>query len=113
VFSKRSGEDIIYVMDLIANQNPNAGDYNEDGIVDAADYTVWRDKLGQPAGALPNDADGGVIDFDQYNTWRTNYGSGAVLSPVGAVTTPEPSSVTLSAVVLLASFTRRAKRRLA
>ena len=113
VFSKRSGEDIIYVMDLIANQNPNAGDYNEDGIVDAADYTVWRDKLGQPAGTLPNDVDGGVIDIDQYNTWRTNYGSGALLSPVGAVTTPEPSSVTLSAIVLLASFTRRTKRRLA
>ena len=26
--------------------NPTAGDYNDDGIVDAADYTVWRDNLG-------------------------------------------------------------------
>ena len=26
-----------------------AGDYNHDGNVDAADYTVWRDTLGQMA----------------------------------------------------------------
>ncbi len=35
VFSKRTGEDIIYRTDLIANQNANAGDYNDNGIVDA------------------------------------------------------------------------------
>ena len=26
---------------------PIAGDYNSDGTVDAADYTIWRDRLGQ------------------------------------------------------------------
>ena len=30
------------------------GDYNNNGFVDAADYTVWRDKLGSPAGSLVN-----------------------------------------------------------
>ena len=30
------------------------GDYNQDGIVNAADYTVWRDNLGSPD-SLPND----------------------------------------------------------
>jgi hypothetical protein len=29
-----------------------AGDYNHNGIVDAADYTVWRDTLGQTGAGL-------------------------------------------------------------
>ncbi|MEN1678786.1 MAG: cyanophycinase [Planctomycetota bacterium] len=37
-----------------------AGDYNNnDGLVDAADYTVWRDSLNAPARTLPNDVFGG------------------------------------------------------
>ncbi len=50
------------------------GDYNTDSIVDAADYTVWRDNLGAPAGTLQNDTDGGIIGQAQYDTWRANYG---------------------------------------
>jgi len=50
------------------------GDYNEDGFVDAADFTVWRDKLGSPT-ALPNDNTFGV-DFDDYDRWKTHFGEG-------------------------------------
>jgi hypothetical protein len=53
-----------------------AGDYNNSGITDAADYTLWRDNLGAPAGTLPNDKDGGVIGQAQYNTWKANFGLG-------------------------------------
>ncbi len=52
-----------------------AGDYNADGSVDTADYTVWRDYLGAPAGTLPNDSDGGLIGQPQYQAWRSNYGA--------------------------------------
>lgn len=51
-----------------------AGDYNDDGVVDAIDYAAWRHKLDEPAGALPNDVDGGPIGAAQYGTWRTNFG---------------------------------------
>lgn len=41
-----------------------AGDYNRDGRVDIADYTVWRDSLGSLS-ALESDGDGdGVVDID-------------------------------------------------
>jgi hypothetical protein len=46
-----------------------AGDFNQDGIVDAADYTVWRDNVGMPAGALMNDPTGIVIGDAQFNVW--------------------------------------------
>lgn len=74
-----------------------AGDYNDDGVVDAADYTVWRDNLGL-ATVLPNDGTPGVVDQSDYDTWHTNYGmmapgAGAGSSSLAAV--PEPSSVML------------------
>jgi len=73
------------------------GDYNEDGVVDAADYTVWRNNLGAAAGTLPNDLDGGAIGQAQYDTWKANFGttagSGSGLSANHAA--PEPMSVAL------------------
>jgi len=53
------------------------GDYNQDGGVDAADYTVWRNNLG--AVAVPGegaDGDGnGQVDEKDYATWKSNYGT--------------------------------------
>lgn len=74
------------------------GDYNEDGLVDAADYTLWRDNLGQPAGTLANDTDGGSIGTAQYATWKANYGNS--LGPGSGESVPEPASL---AVLLVAS----------
>lgn len=48
------------------------GDYNNDGVIDAADYTVWRDALGSSA-SLPNDSTPGVTAED-YTVWKTNFG---------------------------------------
>ncbi|CAN0345237.1 unnamed protein product, partial [Ectocarpus sp. 4 AP-2014] len=56
------------------------GDYNNDGNVDAADYSAWRDSVGQPEGTLNNDPDGGVIGTAQYTTWSNNYGLTAAAS---------------------------------
>ena len=66
------------------------GDYNDDGIVDAADYAVWRDNLGEGAGTLANDIDGGTIGAAQYMTWRRHFG--AVASPLvlNSSQVPEP-----------------------
>jgi len=57
----------------ITNQMP--GDFNDDSRVDAADYTRWRDTFGQSvtyfAGA---DADGnGLVDQADFEVWRANF----------------------------------------
>ena len=54
-----------------------AGDYNQDDSVDAADYTVWRDSLGDnvAAGTGADGSGNGVIDQDDYNIWSNNYGA--------------------------------------
>lgn len=58
------------------------GDFNHDGVVDAADYVVWREGLG--TSYTPAD----------YDIWRANFGQtsagGAGVSGVAAV--PEPAT---------------------
>ena len=52
------------------------GDYNLNGIIDAADYTVWRDALGANVVAYSS-ADGngnGIIDEADYDVWKMHFG---------------------------------------
>jgi CSLREA domain-containing protein len=52
------------------------GDYNRDGLVNTADYTVWRD-TGGSLGELPADGNGdGRVDASDYGVWKSNFGSG-------------------------------------
>jgi hypothetical protein len=52
------------------------GDYNHNGIVDAADYTVWRDTLGQSGAMLDADGDhDGTVNAPDYGIWATNFGA--------------------------------------
>ena len=53
-----------------------AGDYNDNGVVDAADYVVWRDLLGSST-QLENEGSGvtpGMVTPEDYTTWRANFG---------------------------------------
>ncbi|QDU87551.1 hypothetical protein Pla175_09150 [Pirellulimonas nuda] len=83
-----------------------AGDYNGDGAVDAADYTVWRDNLGMPEGTLINDISVGPVGEAQYLVWKNRFGN--TLTPaVGATAVPEPSVATLCLLLLALSASRR------
>jgi hypothetical protein len=83
--------------------NPLPGDYNVNGVVDAADYVVWRNNEGTN-NLLPNDPIGGTIDADQYNQWRSHFGETAGSGSAAGMNTavPEPSS-TLLLLMILAS----------
>ena len=86
------------------------GDFNEDDIVDASDYIIWRenDTANNP---LPND-DGKLTQAERYTVWTANFGntpppaSGAAL---GAAAVPEPATATLllTLAALLAAQRRR------
>ena len=82
---------------------PLAGDFNRDGAVDAADYTVWRDTFGQsvaPGSGADADRDA-MVTSDDYAIWRSQFGNSAAAasSAVGAV--PELSGVTYLTCVLV------------
>lgn len=80
---------------------PLPGDYNANGAVDAADYTVWRDAVGMTGDALSADGNGDeVIDHLDYEIWRSNYGTVAFAPSSAAVASrtqsiPEPHSFLL------------------
>jgi hypothetical protein len=67
------------------------GDYNHDGMVDAADYIVWRKGLGT------------IYTQSDYNVWLTNFGRGTVGSGSGSTAgaaVPEPTSLVLLMVAM-------------
>jgi T5SS/PEP-CTERM-associated repeat protein len=74
------------------------GDYNQNGVVDAADYVVWRNNLGSGT-PLPNDNSPGV-DLSDYNVWRAHFGQTAASGNAAAAdapsfAVPEPATVVL------------------
>lgn len=71
------------------------GDYSNNGVVDAADYVLWRMHVGADEGTLLNDADGGQIGTDQYNTWKANFGITLGSGSLSGALVPEPESLGL------------------
>ena len=77
--------DVLAMVDLPALY----GDYNLDGVVDGADYTVWRDTLGSNVPAYSSaDGDGdGFVDEDDFTLWRANFGETGGASGLGSTAT--------------------------
>jgi hypothetical protein len=86
-------------------------DYNADGQIDASDYSVWRDSMGQTGARLPADGNGdGVVDQADYEHWKTRFGASAGAGAGGAaIAAPEPTTASFVAllVMLLAASLRR------
>lgn len=90
------------------NEEPLQGDYNDDGMVDAADYTVYRDAFGSVT-TLPNETvTPGEVTIEDHQAWAANYGGtiGAEL----AVAVPEPLGLAVTLLGLLGAATRGAGR---
>jgi hypothetical protein len=81
------------------------GDYNDDGVVDSADYVVWRNLAGT------------TYTQSDYDVWQANFGqsvgNGVALpsaEPLSAAV-PEPSSWVLYCLGLIAAAVPRASRK--
>jgi hypothetical protein len=91
-----------------------AGDYNHDGIVDASDYTIWRDSFGQTGSGLAADGDNsGAVDQGDYDLWTMHFGEhspGSGAGSNGAV--PEPATIWLVGVglIMLGAYDRVNRR---
>jgi hypothetical protein len=74
-----------------------AGDYNHNGVIDAADYPVWLKGLGT------------VFTQNDYTVWRSHFGqtagrgAGASVSPA----VPEPTTLVMLITAMLAMCARR------
>jgi Putative amidase domain/Dockerin type I domain len=85
-----------------------AGDYNHDGVVDSADYTLWRDSVGQTGVGLAADGNGdGTVDATDYSTWTANFGRQSGAGAIANAAVPEPSTVLLLLAGILTLCLRR------
>jgi hypothetical protein len=90
------------------------GDYNDDGLVDAADYTIWRDTLNQ-AVARGTGADGdrdGFVTAADFAVWKINFGESLATNGGGASTTavPEPTTWLLALICVTSASIARLRR---
>ncbi len=86
------------------------GDYNNNGHVDAADYVVWRERLGQNV-TIPNDMSPGNVGTGDYTVWRTNFDLMASGSAAALAGVPEPATLWLTIAGSIPIVIARRKRR--
>jgi hypothetical protein len=87
-----------YILTSLIEATPEPGldgDYNQDGVVDQADYVAWAKDPGAFGGA------GG------YDTWRENFGASSPGAGGGNGAVPEPTSMLLMLVGLVPFFACR------
>lgn len=73
------------------------GDFNQNGVVDAPDYVLWRDNLGT------------TYTQNDYNVWRTHFGqtAGGGTGATASAAVPEPTTLALLISGILAMSSGR------
>jgi hypothetical protein len=86
---------------LVTYLAPPTGDYNGNGVVDAADYVVWRKTLNLsavPAGSGADGNENGTIEEGDYDYWNTRFGT-PITGHGNSLAVPEPASFRLLLIV--------------
>ncbi len=93
---------------------PLPGDYNADGVVDAADYAVWRDTLDSTTDLRADGDRSGRVDQQDYQLWRTQFGEASPAPSQGSSTNasvPSPSGLSLAGAAALAACCRPSRAK--
>lgn len=92
------------------NTNPNptlsegvaSADFNDNGIVDGADFLAWQRGFGKTTGALLTNGDAdndGDVDANDLTVWKNQFGTPGAAPAVASI--PEPATLALAAVTSL------------
>jgi len=89
------------------------GDFNNDDVVDAADYTLWQDNLGDADEWAINEAGDGLngITRDDYDVWVNNFGNTTAPGSTSATAIPEPTTVLLAGLSLVGLLVGASRRK--
>jgi hypothetical protein len=83
-----------------------AGDYDDNNVVDGADFLAWQRSFGRSADPIGSDADGdldGEVDGDDLTVWTKNFGQTSVAPPPEAVVAMFVESEAVSSVAAAAT----------
>jgi hypothetical protein len=91
-----------------------AGDFNGDGIVDAADYSVWRNNLGTTFDLHGNGNEEGTsagrVDHADFQLWKANFDRTSDAGSAAGSALPEPGSLSLVAWFFLLLGLRKTRQ---
>jgi glycoprotein endo-alpha-1,2-mannosidase len=92
-------------LDLLRAATVIPGDFNRDGDVDDADFTVWRESFGNTGPNLPADGNRDtVINAADYTIWRDAQNLAG--HAANGLNVPEPATAWLTALLLSAATCR-------
>lgn len=96
----------LYQLLVDVNQYFIPGDFNNDGVVDAADFTRWRDHLGDASeSAISNRGDGlNGVDLDDFEIWKSHFGDTLEVGGAAAQSVPEPAAIASLFSLLVAAI---------
>jgi hypothetical protein len=97
-----------YTLTSLLSPAGVSGDYNDNGVVDAADYVLWRN-----GGPLENEVNNpGTVNQADYDAWRARFGNSSAGGSAAGIggTVPEPSGL-VCAIVLAAAWLARREGR--
>lgn len=92
------------------------GDFNDDGVVNLADYTVWRDNIGADESVLGDGVGDGsdTVDAGDYSVWKVHFGASQDLGASqvfgGLFIVPEPCSQCVALLGCISALTALGKR---
>ena len=88
-----------FTIEITGSNEVLPGDFNGDNVVDAADYTIWRDNLGAAESVIGDAGDGsGVVDAGDYLVWDRNFGRDETMSSTAV---PEPAGLAVMAMACI------------
>ncbi|MGD9634768.1 MAG: PEP-CTERM sorting domain-containing protein [Pirellulales bacterium] len=85
------------------------GDYNGDNVIDAGDYTAWRDAVGVSPNPLVNDPTPATVDESDFTYWKEHFGQ-SIGGFSAATAVPEPAAVSLLFAAAIAGSAVRRRR---
>jgi peptidyl-prolyl cis-trans isomerase A (cyclophilin A) len=99
------------VMVNVSVLNLPAGDYDFNGIVNTADYTIWRTSYGSTTNAAADGNGNGIVDAADYVLWRKTKTAGSGAGELGSMGVPEPAMGVLFLSGAIGAAARRRRRR--
>jgi hypothetical protein len=110
MFNSSLNPQSLFFDDMSLNQTlPGGvqGDYNGNGVVDAADYVLWRN-----GGPLQNEVNTlGVVDASDYTAWRSRFGNTSGSGSLAGSAVPEPCTFSLLLLTLTGCCSARRRSR--